>query len=58
MIPVGEDDQDVSGDGIELYKGSWIFTLTNIEVGRHLTPLENLDAIAEQIHALLKQVAQ
>jgi 3-oxoadipate enol-lactonase len=58
-IAVGEEDYAtppaMAGD---LHAGIRNSTLTMIEGGRHLTPLEKPDAIAAQLDALLKRAAQ
>jgi 3-oxoadipate enol-lactonase len=58
-IAVGEEDYAtppaMAGD---LHAGIGNSTLTIIEGGRHLTPLEKPDAIAAQFNALLKRAGQ
>jgi 3-oxoadipate enol-lactonase len=58
-VAVGEEDYATPpAMARDLHAGIGNSTLTIIEGGRHLTPLEKPDAIAAQLNALLKRARQ
>jgi 3-oxoadipate enol-lactonase len=59
VVAVGEEDYATPpAMASDLHAGIGNSTLTIIEGGRHLTPLEKPDAIAAQLDALLKRAGQ